>query len=149
MALTRRPFDLARVWLAMQSADDNFNKALGQRIAILRKERRISQVTFSADLGIAQQTLSNYEGGQLRCPVELLPKMSDLLGVSLEELITGQSSAQRPGKRGPVSRLQQQLSAIEALPKSKQKAVSFMLDALIAQHGGHVQTTTETERRTG
>lgn len=149
MAITRRPFDLARVWLAMQSADDNFNKALGQRIAVLRKERRISQVTFSADLGIAQQTLSNYEGGQLRCPVELLPKISDLLGVSLEELITGQPSTQRTGKRGPVSRLQQQLSAIEAMPKAKQKFVSEVLDTLIAQHGAKPQNATETERRTG
>ena len=149
MAITRRPFDLASVWLAMQSADDNFNKALGQRIAVLRKERGISQVKFSADLGIAQQTLSNYEGGQLRCPVELLPKMSELLGVSLEELITGQPSAQRTGKRGPVSRLQQQLSAIEAMPKAKQKVLSYMLDAFIAQHGPKPQTSTDTERRAG
>ena len=149
MAITRRPFDLARVWLAMQSADDNFNKALGHRIAVLRKERGIPQVKFSAGLGIAQQTLSNYEGGQLRCPVELLPKISDLLGVSLEELITGQPSTQRTGKRGPVSRLQQQLSAIEAMPKAKQKFVSEVLDTLIAQHGIKPQTATETERRTG
>lgn len=149
MAITRRPFDLASVWLAMQSADDSFNKALGQRIALLRKERRIPQVKFSADLGIAQQTLSNYEGGQLRCPVELLPKMSDLLGVSLEELITGQPSAQRAGKRGPISRLQQQLSAIEAMPRAKQKFVSEVLDTLIAQHGVKPQAATETERRTG
>lgn len=133
----------------MQSADDSFNKALGQRIALLRKERRIPQVKFSADLGIAQQTLSNYEGGQLRCPVELLLKMSDLLGVSLEELITGQPSTQRAGKRGPISRLQQQLSAIEAMPRAKQKFVSEVLDTLIAQHGVKPQAATETERRTG
>ena len=149
MAVPRRPFDLASVWLAMQSADDNFNKALGQRIALLRKERRISQVKFSADLGIAQQTLSNYEGGQLRCPVELLLRISDLLGVSLEELITGQPAAQRMAKRGPVSRLQQQLAAISAMPKAQQNAVSLVLDAFIAQHGGHVQTAPDNERRTG
>ena len=146
MAATHRPFDFARVWLAMQSADDGFNKALGQRIALLRKERGISQVKFSADLGIAQQTLSNYEGGQLRCPVELLLKISERLDVSLEELVTGQPSAQRPGKRGPVSRLQRQLAAIEALPKAQQKVLSYMLDAFIAQHGGQ---TTETGRRAG
>ncbi len=149
MAVTRTPFDLASVWLAMQSDDDSFNKTLGQRIALLRKERGFSQVKFSAQLGIAQQTLSNYEGGQLRCPVELLLKIGELLDVSLEELITGQPSAQRTGKRGPASRLEQQLSAIAALPKSKQKAVSFMLDALIAQHGGQPQTVTDTERHTG
>ena len=134
------PPDLASVWLAMQSNEDDFNKALGQRIAAWRKARGYSQVRFSAALGVAQQTLSNYEGGQLRCPVELLLKIAGLLEVALEELITGEASLKGPGKRGPTSRLQKQLTTLSELPKAKQKFVSDILDALIAQHIPQSQT---------
>ncbi len=41
----------------------------------------------------------------------------------------------RPGKRGPASRLQQQVDAICQLPKAKQRVVSEVLDAMLAQHG--------------
>ena len=133
----------------MQSNDDDFCKALGQRIAHLRKDRGLTQVQLAAQLGVIQQTLSHYESGRLRVPLVQLPRLAEIFELSLDELLTGQPATHQPGKRGPVSRVQQQLMAITAMPKSKQKAVSLMLDALIAQHGGHVQTTTETERRTG
>jgi hypothetical protein len=42
---------------------------------------------------------------------------------------------QRRTRRGPVSRLEQQLDAIARLPKARQKFVSDMLDTVLAQHG--------------
>jgi hypothetical protein len=41
--------------------------------------------------------------------------------------------AQRGGKRGPASRLQQQIEAVAQLPKTKQQFVSQMLDTVLAQ----------------
>ncbi len=149
MAQSHLSLDIQGLWLAMQSNDDDFCKALGQRIAHLRKDRGLTQVQLAAQLGVIQQTLSHYESGRLRVPLVQLPRLAEIFELSLDELLTGQPATHQPGKRGPVSRVQQQLMAITAMPKSKQKAVSLMLDALIAQHGGHVQTTTETERRTG
>ncbi|WP_244244060.1 hypothetical protein [Marilutibacter alkalisoli] len=47
------------------------------------------------------------------------------------------SSAYPParGKRGPAPKLQQQLERLQALPKSKQRLVSEVLDSLLAQAG--------------
>ncbi|GAB2933842.1 hypothetical protein [Hafnia psychrotolerans] len=45
----------------------------------------------------------------------------------------GEETLISPRKRGPASRLEQQIQMIGQLPKSKQKFVSEMLDAVIAQ----------------
>ena len=37
-------------------------------------------------------------------------------------------------RRGPASRLEQQLDALSQLPKARQKVVSQVLDAMLAQH---------------
>lgn len=58
-----------------------------------------------------------------------------LLDLSIDELLVGHPSARAPGKRGPASRLQQQVDAIAQLPKARQRVVSELLDAMLAQHG--------------
>ncbi|MBU9163595.1 hypothetical protein [Burkholderia multivorans] len=45
----------------------------------------------------------------------------------------GKNVPRRGSKRGPMSRLQQQIIAIEQLPKAKQQFVSQMLDTVLAQ----------------
>ncbi|EOI3477918.1 hypothetical protein ACMSZN_002433 [Cronobacter dublinensis] len=45
----------------------------------------------------------------------------------------GKEAENTPRKRGPASRLKQQIQIISLLPKSKQKLVSEMLDAVITQ----------------
>jgi hypothetical protein len=43
------------------------------------------------------------------------------------------ASGARGGKRGPASRLEQQIQAVAQLPKTKQQFVSQMLDTVLAQ----------------
>ncbi len=38
-----------------------------------------------------------------------------------------------PGKRGPASRLEQQLAAITSLPKAKQRMVAEMIDSVVVK----------------
>ncbi|RQR45225.1 XRE family transcriptional regulator [Burkholderia sp. Bp9126] len=92
----------------------------------------LTQQQLADALGIAQQTLAHYEGGRSRLPVSMLPALSQLLTLSFDELM-GKPVARRGSKRGPMSRLQQQVAAIEQLPKAKQQFVSQMLDTVLAQ----------------
>ena len=43
----------------------------------------------------------------------------------------GQPTVRIPGKRGPASRLEQQLDAVTRLPKGEQRFVSKMLDNVL------------------
>ncbi|WP_369794345.1 hypothetical protein [Serratia sp. DD3] len=45
----------------------------------------------------------------------------------------GEETERTPRKRGPASRLEQQIEIISQLPKGRQKIVAEMLDAVIAQ----------------
>jgi len=60
-------------------------------------------------------------------PVEI-----QILSLSLEGLL-GEKTEDTTRKRGPASRLEQQIQVISQLPKSMQRFVSEMLDAVIAQ----------------
>lgn len=120
----------------MNSQDESFFKELGTRIARARKDQGMTQVQLAERLGIAQQTLAHYEVGRVRMAASLLPTIADILDRSLDELLLGEPAMRKASKRGPTSRLQQQIDAVAQLPKSEQRFVSKMLDNLLAQHQG-------------
>jgi transcriptional regulator with XRE-family HTH domain len=116
----------------MASGDTAFFKALGKRMAQLRNDRSMSQQELADVLGIAQQTLGNYETGRSRLPASLLPALTDVFGVSLEMLLGQGERTTRNGKRGPTPKLQQQLEQVSRLPKAKQMAIAQVLDSMLA-----------------
>jgi transcriptional regulator with XRE-family HTH domain len=82
-------------------------------------------------LGVSQQTITAYEVGQRRIQVSALPVIARALQASIEELIG--EDGKRTGKRGPASKLQQQLDQVSQLPGAQQKFVSAMLDIVLQQ----------------
>ena len=120
----------------MAIKNEAFFKELGTRIAAARKERGMTQQALADELGVAQQTLAHYEVARARIAVDLLPRLAEVLNLSFDEMLLGQPTVRIPGKRGPASRLEQQLDAIARLPKADQRAVSTVLTAVLAQHQG-------------
>ena len=110
--------------------ETQFFKALGTRIAELRKEQGLSQQALADELGIAQQTFAHYEVGRARMPVSLLPVLARLFGVGVDELLGLRNGT---GKRGPAPKFQKQLERIGQLPRAKQRVVIEMLDGVLAQ----------------
>jgi transcriptional regulator with XRE-family HTH domain len=131
--------DASAIRMTMNTRDEQFFKELGARIAQARKDHGLTQQALADQLGVPQQTFAHYEVGRARIPASMLPSVARLLTLSLDELMMGQPIA-RPrnatSKRGPVSRLQQQIDAVALLPKTKQQFVSQMLDAVLAQQVG-------------
>lgn len=114
----------------VNSQDEQFFKALGARIAQARKERNLTQQQVADQLGIAQQTYAHYEVGRIRFPASTLPALAQALGVPIEELLGSQQPKRKPG---PASRLEKQMERISQLPRTKQRYVSDVLEAVIAQ----------------
>ena len=113
--------------------DKGFYLALGQRIAAARKARDLTQVQLADELGIAQQTLAHYEAGRLRVAVALLPALAKALGVSIEHLIGEDEPRTSASKRGPASRLQQQLARIQQLPRARQRFIIELIETTLQQ----------------
>ncbi len=109
-----------------------FMTALGRRMAELRKACGLTQTQMAQALEVSQQAVQSWEAGRRRIQISVLPAVARLLSVSLEVLL-GEETENTPRKRGPASRLEQQIEVISQLPKARQKMVSEMLDAVIAQ----------------
>jgi len=118
------------LWHSMTSDEQQFFKALGMRIAQLRREHGLSQQALADQLGIAQQTFAHYEVGRARMPVSLLPELAKLFGVGVDDLLGLRNST---GKRGPAPKFQQQIERLGQLPKAKQKVVMEMLEGVLSQ----------------
>lgn len=118
----------------MTPDERTYFEGLGARIAHARKDADLTQVQLADRLGIEQPQLASYEVGRRRVPVSLLPRLARALSVTIEALVDEEAPS-TPSKRGPVSRLQQQLERIQRLPKADQRVVSTVLEAVLAQHG--------------
>jgi transcriptional regulator with XRE-family HTH domain len=67
--------------------EEAFYRALGERIAELRRDQNLTQQQLANALGLSQKTVGHYEVGRIRVQVCLLPELADCLGVSISELI--------------------------------------------------------------
>lgn len=117
--------------MAISPEERAFFIELGARIAELRKAQGITQIQAAEVLEVSQQTINSYEVGRRRIPVSALPSLAKMLAISIDELLGEETTATK--KRGPASTLQRQIDQIGLMPRTKQKFVSEMLDALIQQ----------------
>lgn len=64
---------------------------LGSRIVKLRKEKGLTQEELAEKLGVSAQAISKWEN-DVSCPdITLLPALAGILGVTTDELLTGNS----------------------------------------------------------
>jgi len=115
----------------VNSQELQFFRAIGARIAQARKSQGLTQQQLADQLGIAQQTLANYEAGLVRFPASTLPLLGELLGLTPEELLG--HDAKPKLKPGPASKLDQQIERIRQLPRATQQVLVKMLDGVLAQ----------------
>ena len=64
---------------------ENEFKILGRRIKLLRAERNVQQTTLAKQIGMSQTNLSNIEGGRAAATVQVLLKISKVLGCKMSD----------------------------------------------------------------
>ena len=62
---------------------------LGMRIAYLRRKKNVSQLELSVRSGVSKNYISDLENGRRNPTIEVLQKIANGLGVSLEKLFQG------------------------------------------------------------
>ena len=66
--------------------------SLGQNIAKIRKEKKLSQVDVASYVGVSRDAISKYERGDIVPSVENANKIAQILGVSLDYLMSEDDS---------------------------------------------------------
>jgi len=109
---------------------------LQNRIRELRKEKRITQLQLSIELGVTQETISAYEHGKHLPSLAALIKMSDIFQASMD-YIMGRSPSDKPDssdyqaqdeQRAHLMRCYRQLGS-----KNKARLVSYAEGLLDSQ----------------
>ena len=67
---------------------------IGNRIAALRREKNLKQDDLAQMLEVSPQAVSKWENDQTCPDISLLPKLAKILGVSVDELLSGKQELQ-------------------------------------------------------
>ena len=104
-----------------------FNKEqYGDRIRALRIKRGLNQPQLAEKVGVTKNAVCNWEAGRVRPDMNLLPLMSEALGVSISALFG------MPSHPNELSfEEQRHLSNYRILPKGDKVLVDRMIDTMI------------------
>ena len=98
----------------------------GQRLRLLREERKLSQEAVAKKLGISRTAYNKYENGAIR-PVRKLKELADLFGVSADYILGGADDEQ-----SDVPAMHRQMKKYMELSDNGRKIVDLTLDAVYA-----------------
>ena len=84
---------------------------IGKRIALLRKEKGLTQEELATHMGVSPQAVSKWENDQTCPDISALPSLARLLGVSVDELLEGKA----------------ELPAVRVLPPAERKPLTDMM----------------------
>ena len=84
---------------------------IGKRIALLRKEKGLTQEELASHMGVSPQAVSKWENDQTCPDISALPKLARLFGVTVDELLSGK----------------QELAPVRVLPPEERKDPKDML----------------------
>ena len=97
-------------------------KTLGTMIAELRKQHGMTQLELAEKMNVTDKAVSKWER-DLSCPdVNSLPKLAEILGVSVDELMQSKKEAAEP-----VSKVQE---IMDVAPKAVAMAMGIAVAAL-------------------
>ena len=78
-------------------------QTLGQKIAELRKAKNLTQLELATQLNITDKAVSKWER-DISCPdINTFPKLAEILGVSVDELLQANASGKENDKKENTS----------------------------------------------
>jgi transcriptional regulator with XRE-family HTH domain len=102
----------------------------GQRLAVARRGRGLTQQQFAEVLGITGKAVDYYERRARNPSIDFVRRAADKLKVSVAELL-GEDSLSVRQRPGPPPKLQRQIEELRRLPRAKQRFVSELLDTVL------------------
>lgn len=86
-------------------------------------------------MGTTQPAIAYWERGAKRLRSDVVARLSEILGVSTDELLG--TKTRRPPAAKPTGRARQLFDAVSKLPRRQQEKVFAILEPFVAQHAGN------------
>lgn len=94
---------------------------MGSFLAELRKEHEMTQAELGEKLGVTNKTVSRWETGSYMPPVEMLEELSNLYGLTINELLSGRKLNNEEYKEMAETNIRETLKASAFDLKEKQE----------------------------
>ena len=111
--------------------DETLLRDFGSRIRKLRKQRRWTQKELAANMGVQTPQLNKYECGLHAPPLDRLLCLAEMLETSVDFLLTGHESEERPLHN---FRLLERFRALENFQQEDRDTIIRLIDALIIKN---------------
>lgn len=100
---------------------------LGKRIAMLRRQKELKQEELARMLNVSPQAVSKWENDQTCPDISLLPKLAQILGVTVDELLSGKD--------------EQKQCTVKVIPPENRKDIKDMVLRIVvdSQEGDRVR----------
>jgi transcriptional regulator with XRE-family HTH domain len=121
-------FDSYAGYMPRQRKDEPENGGFPQRLSTLRRERNLTQQALADMVGLGITQMKRYEAGASQPTLEVIRKLSQVLRVSADELLFGNS------QRGPDEDLRLQFEAISRFNDEEKRVVMSVLEGLLLTH---------------
>lgn len=111
--------------------------AYGRHLTELREAAGLTQQQLAGKLGVQQSNITFWERWDKPPRGEVLPKLADALGVSVDELLG--VTPPKPKRQVAKGRLQLVFEAASKLPRRQQEKVLDILEPFVNQHANNAQ----------
>lgn len=103
---------------------------LGKRIQELRKQNKLSQIELANKINVSKSQMIRYENKGVQPPADILNKVADILGTSVDYLING-NSGEKAQAALKNTELLQRFKEIENMPQKEQTVLLDVISAYI------------------
>lgn len=104
----------------------------GERLLELRKAANLSQAELAELVGETQRNIAYWEQSDKPPRSDVLPKLAEVLGVRMEDLVNTVTTPKRRG--GPVGKVRQIFEEVSQLPRKEQNKIVETVSALVNQY---------------
>lgn len=99
----------------------------GQRLALIRKEKKLSQRDLAKQLNKPYPAISNYERGMTIPSIEMVKLIADCLNVPISYFLEDQDGAEFLSNKKMIQRLKE----LEAIEQDDQEKILFTFDSML------------------
>ncbi len=105
---------------------------LGQRIQELRKKATLSQGDLASKIEVSYPQMSRYEIKNVQPPADVLKRLADVFGVSIDYLVNG-TLEQKAERSLDDNELLQQFKEVEQMNDDDRSTIKKLIDAFITK----------------
>jgi len=105
----------------------------GAHLLALRQAANLSQAELAELIGETQRNIAYWEQSDKPPRSDLLPRLAEVLGVRVEQLLMPDAPAPRR-RGGPVGKVRQLFDEVARLPRRQQNKVVEFLSAIVSQY---------------